>query len=188
MMATSRPDQAWTDLRRWHSTTEDPASLSPPDVVIFGCSAAVPSTESFFTVGATTVATVATLGHGLDGAVIKTLERAVTDGAALIIVLGHEECEAHMAAIEGGHVVGLGGNVTEPAHTSSASNIEPRTGDDDQRATTTRLGEVAALTLSRSPLLTTAVLDGRCAIAWAMQESSPELRLIGSIGLPYPPD
>ncbi|MDG4665300.1 carbonic anhydrase [Mycobacterium sp. 236(2023)] len=86
------------------------AAAQKPTAIVFGCSDSRVAAEIIFDQGLGDMFVIRTAGHVIDGAVLGSIEYAVTVlNVPLIVVLGHDSCGAvgaTLAAIDTGDVPG----------------------------------------------------------------------------------
>ena len=77
------------------------ASTQAPDVALFGCSDSRLAAEIIFDCGLGDLFIARNMGHVVAESIVASMEYAVTElGAALIVVLAHDSCGAVAAAID----------------------------------------------------------------------------------------
>jgi carbonic anhydrase len=183
----STPAQAWALLRAGNARFVEGTSERPnqdearrrstalgqnPFATIFGCMDSRVAAELVFDRGLGDLAVIRTAGHVVDNAVLGSLEFGVDGlGTPLIVVLGHDSCGAVKATLAAhqtgemprGYLRDLVERLTPSLVTSSRNalsidDVDPDDLSDDHVRHTVRL------LVARSPVLETAVAEGRVAV------------------------
>lgn len=175
--ATSDPLIAWQRLRagneklllpvrghRGSSTDERPVAA------VFRCSDTALTNEMVFGQGWGSLIDVSTWGHAVDGGVIASLEYAVeTLEVPLIVVLGHQECQAMRTAMRAWtDAVIPDGAARTMVEQAIGSIVRRGTAADSLEAmTAAHIVETGLSLLERSPVIARTVNSGYCAIVCA---------------------
>lgn len=155
------------DARRRAET----AGGQKPFAVVIGCADSRTSPEILFDQGLGDLFVVRLAGNIVDDAALGSVEFAVANlGARLIVVLGHEKCGAVSATVGV-----LNGGATPPGHIASiVEAIKPAAlaskgtpGDPVENAVRENVREVAAHLKTASPVLTPLLASGELQIVGA---------------------
>lgn len=144
------------------------AAAQKPTAIVFGCSDSRVAAEIIFDQGLGDMFVIRTAGHVIDGAVLGSIEYAVTVlNVPLIVVLGHDSCGAvgaTLSAIDTGNVPG--GYVRDVVERVTPSILVGRrdglTRVDEFEAR--HVTETGKQLLERSTAVADAVRDSRLAI------------------------
>lgn len=144
------------------------AAAQKPTAIVFGCSDSRVAAEIIFDQGLGDMFVIRTAGHVIDGAVLGSIEYAVTVlNVPLIVVLGHDSCGAvgaTLSAIDTGNVPG--GYVRDVVERVTPSILVGRrdglTRVDEFEAR--HVTETGKQLLERSTAVADAVRDNRLAI------------------------
>ncbi|OAN42566.1 carbonic anhydrase [Mycolicibacterium iranicum] len=145
------------------------AAAQKPTAIVFGCSDSRVAAEIIFDQGLGDMFVIRTAGHVIDGAVLGSIEYAVTVlNVPLIVVLGHDSCGAvgaTLAAIDTGDVPG--GYIRDVVERVTPSILAGRrdglTRVDEFEAR--HVTETGKQLLERSTAVADAVRDNRLAVA-----------------------
>lgn len=175
------------DADTGRSRLADLARDQRPFALVLGCSDSRVPAEIVFDQGPGDLSVVRTAGHVVDSAVLGSLEFGVSVlGVPLVVVLGHEGCDAVEATVEalaegtmpGGYVRDLVERITPSvltARKSGAATVED-VGVEHVRHTTRLLAE-------RSVVLSDAITSRRCAVVGTTYElTTGRARLVDSYG------
>ncbi|MBA8822850.1 carbonic anhydrase [Saccharopolyspora lacisalsi] len=158
-----------------------------PFGVLFGCSDSRLAAEILFDRGLGDLFVVRTAGHVSGPEVLGSIEYGVgVLGTPLVVVLGHDSCGAVGAAAKtcsegespGGHIRDVVERVTPSVLAARAAGATETSQLVDEHVRRT-----ADLLLERSPLISSEVTAGRCAVvglSYQLEEGS--LRLVSSHG------
>jgi carbonic anhydrase len=136
-----------------------------PFAVVFGCADSRVAAEIIFDRGLGDLFMIRTAGHGVDSAVLGSVEFAVEElGVPLVLILGHDSCGAVTAAVSAmqsgkmprGYVRDIVERIAPAVMAAKDGGI------DDVVAENVR--QTASLLLDRSPILARQVDSGRCRV------------------------
>lgn len=204
------PDEAWRALFLGNERFVSGQPLHPnqdaahrarhlhrqaPFAVIFGCSDSRVAAEIVFDQGLGDLFVVRTAGHMIDVSVLASVEFAISELAApLVVVLGHDQCGAVKATLD------LYDSTSQtpavpPGHIRS---IVEHLGPDVLQARAQDLTDVDAISrlrttctceqfIDRSAILRDQIAQGRCAlVAASYQLNDGTVKLLSSTGLSSP--
>lgn len=141
-----------------------------PVAVVFRCADTALASETVFGQGWGSLIDVSNWGHAVDGAVIASLEYAVTTcGVPLIVVLGHPECPAMHTAMRAWTEASLPDGATRTVVEQAIGSIVRRgvAADSVEAVTSAHIAETGLGILERSPVIASRVNSGQCAIVCA---------------------
>ena len=175
--AASDPLIAWQRLRTGNERFFMPARGhrgglldDRPAAVVFRCSDAGLASETVFGQSWGSLIDVSTWGHVIDSGVMATLEYAVTTlEVPLIVVLGHQDCQAMRTAMQAWNDVVLPDGATRCVVEHAIGSIVRRGGDAGsiEAVTCAHVVDTGLALLERSPVIARRVDAGRCAIVCA---------------------
>ena len=187
---------AWQRLRSGNQRSFTPTRGTevedlgePPIAAVLRCSDTTVSNEVVFGQDYGTLIDVSTWGHVVDSAVIATLEYAVENhGAPLIVVLGHPNCPAMRTAMKAWKEVTIPDGASRTVVEAAIGSIVRRgaSADSVEAVTSAHVVETGLALLERSPVIARRVNSGQCAIVCATTDPADGRILahatIGSVG------
>lgn len=141
-----------------------------PVAAIFRCADAAVASETIFGRSWGSLIDISTWGHGVDNAVIASLEYAVeTREVPLIVVLGHHDCHAMRTALRAWTDADIPGGATRSVVENALGSIVRRGGaaDSIEAVTSAHMVETGLALLERSPVIARRVDAGQCGIICA---------------------
>ncbi|MDP1709438.1 MAG: carbonic anhydrase [Candidatus Komeilibacteria bacterium] len=138
-----------------------------PEAIIVSCSDSRVSPEIIFDQGLGDLFVVRTAGHVIDDAVLASIEYAAEHlHTQLIVVLGHKNCGAVKATIDGGELPGHLGGLTK-AIANAVETALTQDGDLFVNAVTANINTVVKQLKSSEPILAELVKNNKLDIVGA---------------------
>ncbi len=182
----------WTRLRAGNDRVVQPVGADNgsrahdrPLAAVFRCADAGLPSELVFGQRWGSLIDVSTWGHVIDVGVTATLEYAVeTLEVPLIIVLGHDGCEAMQAAMRAWTEAELPAGSTRIVVEHAIGSMVRRGRERDSLAAVTaaHVAETGLALLERSPVIARRVDAGRCGIVCATTDSRGRVRPCATVG------
>lgn len=150
-----------------------PADRPAPDgpvAAVFRCADSDVDSATLFGHSSESLLDVSTWGHTLDSSVLATLEYAVqTRAVPLIVVLGHSDCQAMLAAKRAWEHADLPHDATRRTIERTLWSIVRRgaTADSVESVTEAHVVETGLALIEQSPVIARSVDEKRCAIVCA---------------------
>lgn len=141
--------------------------FSEPIAAVFRCADAPVGSEMMLGQAWGSLIDVSTWGHVIDSGVLATMEYAVdTLEVPLIVVLGHDECPAMLAALRAWNDAVIPDGATRTAVEQALSSIVRRGSGADSVAaiTAAHIVDAGVALLERSPVIARRVDAGTCGI------------------------
>ncbi|MGI9125799.1 MAG: carbonic anhydrase [Mycobacterium sp.] len=141
-----------------------------PVAAVFRCADAGMAGEIVFGQSWGSLIDVSTWGHAVDSGVMATLEHAVSDlEVPLIVVLGHQGCDAMRMAMRAWDEAVLPDGATRTVVEHAIASIARRSVDANsiEAVTSAHIVETGLALLQRSPIISRRVDAGECAIVCA---------------------
>jgi carbonic anhydrase len=145
----------------------DVAEDQHPFAVVLGCADSRVPPELVFDQGLGDLFVVRVAGNTLDDEILGSIEYAVEHlGVRLVVVLGHENCGAVKAALQGGSAAGHISSVLAPIQ-RGVKAVSEKGGDPVNNAVRANVLHVVKQLRSSKPVLTEFVRDGRVHVVGA---------------------
>lgn len=155
----------YSQRRDLHAERVATADIQAPKAVIFGCSDSRVPAELLFDQGIGDLFVVRTAGHIPAEASVHSIEFAVEQlGVPVVVVLGHTNCAAVKAGVEG-----TGGeHAAEWLATEVRSSLDTEPGDDQHHEA--RHARAVARRIAAMPGIAERIEEGTVAVRWALYD------------------